>query len=78
VAHDVLGIKDSSIQIFLRKHKGKYLSENQYTKERIILIWNLKSKLEPYEIHLSQSKNQWQAVVNTVMNHQFYKTRRTY
>jgi len=67
----MLGIKGSFIQTLLRKHKGKYLSEDQSTEERIILIWNLRGKLERYGIHLSQGKNQWQAVVNAVKNHQF-------
>jgi hypothetical protein len=66
----MLGIEDSFIQTLLRKHKGKYLSKDQSTDERIILIWNLRGKVERYVFHLSQ--NQWQAVVNTVMNHQVH------
>jgi hypothetical protein len=58
MAHAMLGMKDSFIQILLRKHKGNHLSKDQSTEERIILIWNSRGKLERYGIHLSQGKNQ--------------------
>jgi hypothetical protein len=50
----MLRLKESFIQILMRKHKGKNLSKDQSTDERIILIWKLRGKLERYGIHLPQ------------------------
>jgi hypothetical protein len=54
----------------LGNQKGRYHAEDLGVDGRMLLEWFLGRKSENMDwVHLAQDRDQWDALVNTVMNH---------